>query len=244
MATGYADSNPDQQARAEYEWPAVRGLLPGVSGKRVLDAGCGSGYYSAWLAERGAEVVGIDASEEMVAEAADRYGDVAEFRVADLREPLDAAADDVFADESFDLVVSQLALEHVEDWTTPMSEFARVLNPGGRLVISCDHPFTTYFVIEHEEPEIGSADATEADYYEVERYNRVWGGGRGTDGDRIEIPCFRRSLRGVVGPMFEAGFVVENLREPRPPETDGPLAYFQDHTPRFLVVRARKAEGR
>lgn len=231
MAAGYAESNPQQRAREEYEWPAVRSLLPDVTGLRVLDAGCGSGYYSAWLAEQGAEVVGVDASEAMIAEATDRYGDRATFLVADLREPHDA-----FEAQSFDLVVSQLVLEHVEDWRTPMAEFERVLRPGGRLVVSCDHPFTTYFVIEHEDPEIGSADATEADYYQVERYDRVWGEGD----DRIEIPCYRRSLRGVLGPVFEAGFVLEDLREPRPPETDGPLAYFESHTPRFLVVRAKK----
>jgi ubiquinone/menaquinone biosynthesis C-methylase UbiE len=232
IATGYAESNPEYPAREEYEWPAVRSALPEVSGKRVLDAGCGSGYYSAWLAERGAEVVGVDASEEMIAEATDRHGDAATFRVADLREPLDA-----FEDGSFDLVVSQLALEHVEDWETPMAEFARLLAPGGRLVVSCDHPFTTYFVIEHEEPEVGSADATAADYYETERYNRVWGEGE----DRIEIPCYRRPLRGVLEPVFETGLVLEDLREPKPPETDGPLSYFESHTPRFLVLRARKA---
>ena len=94
IATGYADSNPDQRARAEYEWPAVRDLLPDVSGKRVLDAGCGSGYYAARLAEQRAEVVGVDASEAMIAEATDRYGDAATFLVADLREPLDDFKDD------------------------------------------------------------------------------------------------------------------------------------------------------
>lgn len=238
IAAGYAESNPHQQAREEYEWPAVRDLLPDVAGKRVLDAGCGSGYYAAWMAERGAEVVGVDASEAMIAEATDRYGDAVTdsggevtFQQADLRKPLDD-----FEDEHFDLVVSQLTLEHVEDWSRPNAEFHRLLTPGGRLVVSCDHPFTTYFVIEHEDPEIGSAEAVEADYYEVERYNRVWG-----DGEyRIEIPVYRRSLRGVVGPVFEAGFVLEDFREPRPPETDGLLAYFESHTPRFLVVRARK----
>lgn len=232
MAAGYAESNPQEQALAEYEWPTVRELLPDVSGLRILDAGCGSGYYSAWLAERGAEVVGVDASEAMIAEAKERYGEAATFLVADLREPLDA-----FEDESFDLVVSQLTLEHIADWRTPMVEFHRLLTPGGRLVVSCDHPFTTYFVIEHEDPEIGSADATEANYYEVEEYNRVWWEGE----DRIEIPCYRRSLRGVLGPIFEAGFVLEDLREPKPPETDGPLTYFESHTPRFLALRARKS---
>lgn len=232
MAVAYAESNPHQKARESYEWPTVRDLLPDVDGSRVLDAGCGSGFYSRWLADQGATVDGIDASQAMVAEARERYGEAASFHRSDLREPLP------FDDGRFDLVVSQLALEHVEDWHDPMAEFERVLAPAGRLVVSCDHPFTTYFVIEHEPPEVGSADADSADYYATERYNRVWGEG----GDRTEMPCYRRPLAGILGPLFETGFLLEALREPAPLEPDGPHEYFAEHTPRFLAFRAR-ADG-
>jgi len=229
MAAEYAETNPDEQARESYEWPTVRDLLPAVDGLCVLDAGCGSGYYAQWLAEQGADVVGIDASSEMLEQARARYGDEADFQVADLRGPLP------FDDGSFDLVVSQLTLEHVEDWGSPTAEFARVLAPGGRLVLSCDHPFTTYFVIDHEPPSVGSADANAADYYEVERYHRVWGEGD----DRTELPCYRRPLSGVLDPLFEAGFVLEDLSEPAPLDPTGPHEFFEANTPRFLAVRAR-----
>ncbi|MDY6765137.1 MAG: class I SAM-dependent methyltransferase [Halobacteria archaeon] len=231
-AESYAEKNHSADARERYEWPAVRQALPELKDKRILDAGCGSGYYSAWMARRGAEVVGVDASKEMVEVATDLYGDVARFRHADLREPLDG-----FDDGEFDLVVSQLTLEHIEDWTLPMNEFARVLNDEGELVVSCDHPFTTYFVIEHEPSEIGSPDIDNANYYDVEGYNRVWGEGD----DRIEIPCYRRSLEDVFAPVFGAGLAVDEILEPLPKTEDNRfLEYFKDETPRFLVFRAHK----
>jgi SAM-dependent methyltransferase len=226
MAASYAETNPDQPARAGYEWPSVREALPDLAGKRVLDAGCGSGHYSAWLAERGASVVGIDASEAMVGEARERHGDAAEFRVADLRDPLP------FADGAFDLVVSQLTLEHLRDWDPVVAEFARVLSAGGEVVASLDHPFTTYFVIDHEPSEIGSATAEAADYYEIERYERDWG--------EVTMPAHRRPLREVVRPFVEAGFALTDLREPRPGTGVEHHEYFEEHTPRFLIIRATK----
>ena len=235
MAEGYADSNPHAPAREGYEWPAVRKLLPNVDGKRVLDAACGPGFYSARLAERGGEVVGIDASEAMVAEATRRYGDVVTFQQADLREPV---AD--LEPGSFDLVVCQLALEHVADWEPVAANFARLLDDRGRLVVSTDHPFTTYFVIEHEPPEIGAADADTADYYAVERYDRIWGEGD----DAVSMPFYRRSLQGTLDPLLDAGFVLEALEEPRPQVEDENLAYFDERTPRFLALRARKVSGK
>lgn len=226
IAESYAESNPEQAARANYEWPAVRDTLPTIDGKTVLDAGCGSGYYSAWLADQGATVVGIDASEEMLTEARTRHGHAAEFQQVDLREPLP------FDDASFDLVVSQLTLEHIEDWDSVTAEFARILDDLGEVVASMDHPFTTYFVIDQEPPDIGSANSQAANYYEIERYERDWGD--------VSMPVYRRSLREIVAPFFDAGFVLTDLREPRPEPVIELHEYFKENTPRFLVLRAQK----
>jgi len=231
VAEDYAESNPGAAARAGYEWPAVRATLPDLDGLDVLDAACGSGHYAAWMADRGAEVVGFDASVAMVRAARERHGDSTEFLRADLRGPLP------FRDAAFDLVVCQLALEHVRDWRPTVREFARALRDGGRVVLSCDHPFTTYHVIEHEPPEVGNADAESADYYAVERFDRVWGPGE----ERVEVPVYRRPLSEVTAPLFEAGFVLEGLEEPTPEVETDHLDYFAERTPRFLVVRARLA---
>lgn len=228
-AESYAETNPPSEPRAGYEWPMVDTLLPDVDGYRVLDAGTGSGHYASILADRGAEVVGVDASPAMIAVAREQHGEAAAFLRADLREslPFDAG--------SFDLVVCQLTLEHVRDWDPVAIEFARVLTADGGLVISTDHPFSTYFVIEHEPPEIGAAEAGSADYYAVERYDRNWN----HDDQPLLVPFYRRPLREVVRPLFDAGFVLEDLREPAPDSDDAFIGYFDDETPRFLGLRAR-----
>jgi len=119
------------------EEPVVLELIGDVAGLDVLDAACGTGRYALPLAEAGARVSGVDASEEMLAHAgqkADGRGLTLDLRAADLRSlPHD--------DESFDLVLCALALCHVPDLSPTMREFSRVLRPGGRVVISDFHPF-------------------------------------------------------------------------------------------------------
>ncbi|HWS27165.1 MAG TPA: class I SAM-dependent methyltransferase [Xanthomonadales bacterium] len=101
-------------------------------GKRVLDAACGEGYGSALLARAGAQVLGVDISADTVAHARARYADIAclDFEQADV------TALDHLADASFDLIVSFETLEHVQAQERMVAGFARLLAPGGRLLIS------------------------------------------------------------------------------------------------------------
>jgi ubiquinone/menaquinone biosynthesis C-methylase UbiE len=119
------------------EEPVVLALIGDVAGLDVLDAACGTGRYALLLAEAGARVSGLDGSEEMLAHARRKAAarDVAlDLRTGDLSAL-------PFEDESFDLVLSALALCHVPDLSPVMAEFARVLRHGGRLIISDFHPF-------------------------------------------------------------------------------------------------------
>ena len=77
-------------------------LAGDVSGRRVLDAGCGAGAMSAALHDRGAVVTGIDASAGMLDHASQRLGDEVDLRQADLNDPLP------FNDSSFDDVIASL----------------------------------------------------------------------------------------------------------------------------------------
>ncbi|MFP5291285.1 MAG: class I SAM-dependent methyltransferase, partial [Actinomycetes bacterium] len=117
-----------------YARPAVLDLLGDVAGRRILDAGCGSGPLIAELGERGASVAGFDASPEMIRLARDRLGDEADLRVADLTRPLP------YDDGTFDDAVAMLVLHYLEDWSRPLAELRRVLRPGGRLVVVVNHP--------------------------------------------------------------------------------------------------------
>lgn len=229
FAESYADHNPRSAPRADYEWPGVEAVLPPLENRLVLDAACGSGYYAAEFADRGATVIGIDASPGMLAEAQRRYGTDIDVIRSDLRTGLPIPTDTV------DVVVCQLAFDHIRNWTPILESFARVLTPGGHFVLSIDHPFTTYFVIDHEPDDIGNAQATDADYYQTERYTKTWG----SDDDAPTMPMYRRPLAAITQPLFDAGFSIDALKEPRPTVDSEPLNYFDERTPRFLVVRAR-----
>jgi len=243
--------------RAQVLWPTLDELLPDLDGKRVLDAGCGDGTHAAALADRGAEVVGVDASAGMVETARERYGDRVAFRRADLTEGLDLLDDD-----SFDLVLCQHVLSHVPDLEPVATAFARLLRPGGSVVLSTHHPFHEYLVVREESyPDTRAIDgldavpAVDADarpaYAEAERYDLYWGGrvpdrdAADTDGDEPEPTTFhRRPLDTLTGPLFDAGFALTGLREPDLSERldDERLAAVSDlldRPPRSLCLRAR-----
>ena len=141
LSEGYAKWAPEYDAEANplipLEEPVVLELIGDVAGKDVLDAACGTGRYAFLLAQSGARVCGLDASEEMLAEArrkAEQLGLSVDLRLGDVaRLP--------FSDDSFDLAICALAFCHLPDIRPAVAELARVLRPRGRLIVSDFHPF-------------------------------------------------------------------------------------------------------
>jgi SAM-dependent methyltransferase len=111
--------------------PVLATMLEGLPAGRALDAACGTGRLTELLVERGDDVVGVDQSPEMLDVARDRFPD-ATFHVGDMRQlPLE--------DASVDLAISGLAFAHLPDLAPAFAELARVLRPGGHLVVSDAH---------------------------------------------------------------------------------------------------------
>jgi SAM-dependent methyltransferase len=136
LGTGYQEwsATYDQPLRLfPIEEPPMRAVIETLPPGTVLDAGCGTGRYSIVLADRGHEVIGVDQSGAML-DIARKKLPSGDFREGDLTAlPLPG--------RSVDAVVCALALVHVPDVASTLREFARVLRPGGRLVISDVHPF-------------------------------------------------------------------------------------------------------
>ncbi|MEV0446870.1 class I SAM-dependent methyltransferase [Streptomyces sp. NPDC050600] len=195
FAEAYAAENEHSLVNAYYERPAMTALAGDVAGRRILDAGCGSGPLTAALRDHGAAVTGVDASAGMLALARRRLGADAALHVADLRDPLP------FADGAFDDVVASLVLHYLEDWGPTLAEFRRVLRPGGRLIASVDHPFVAYTIRERR-----------PDYFATTSYTFDWLLG----GQPAPMRFWRKPLHAMTDAFTAAGFRVTGISEPQP----------------------------
>lgn len=203
------------------EHPAMRKQLGVVEGFHILDAGCGPGFLSHHLYQKGAErVVSFDISPKMIELAKNRIGERANCVVADMAKPLT-----FLRDEEFDLIVSSLAIDYVYDWSIPLAEFFRVLKRKGRLVFSIQHPLGAYNWYKPK-------SAFGVQY--VESYWRDFGG------EPVKVPDYYRSFAEVVNPLLKAGFRFNEIVETKPvPELKDlqPDRYKKyEHKATFMVI--------
>lgn len=120
------------------EWPDLRAQLPDLRGRKVVDLGCGYGWFCRWAAENGAaDVLGIDVSRRMLdrAEAMTSHAAIT-YRNADL-ETIE------LPEATFDLAYSSLAFHYVENLPRLLRVIHSALVPGGKLVFSIEHPIFT-----------------------------------------------------------------------------------------------------
>ena len=169
-----------------------------MAGRRVLDAGCGSGQLFAALRDRGAIVSGFDASAGMLELARRRLGADADLRVADLADPLP------FPDDSFDDVVASLVLHYLRDWGPTLAELRRVLKSGGRLIVSVDHPIAINVMHRLTGPR--------PDYFETHKWTEEWTLG----GQTAQVSRWNRPLHAMTDAFTSAGFRISVISEPQP----------------------------
>jgi ubiquinone/menaquinone biosynthesis C-methylase UbiE len=200
FAEAYSAENETSLLNAYYERPATLALAGDVAGRRILDAGCGSGPLSAALRDRGAVVTGLDSSAGMLELARRRLGDDADLHLADLGRPLP------FPDGAFDDVVASLVLHYLEDWTAPLAELRRVLRPGGRLIASVDHPLQGHPLVRP------GADYWATYQHPVEVTT--------SSGQSFVLTYWHRPLPAMISAFTTAGFRITAIDEPLPaPDT-------------------------
>lgn len=192
FAESYARQNETGLFNAHYAQPAMIDLAGDVSGRRILDAGCGAGPLAAALRERGAQVTGFDSSAAMVALAQRRLGPDTKLLVADLAEPLPFGAGE------FDDAVVSLVLHYLEDWSGPLAELHRVVRPGGRLILAVNHPVIRPVVYPDE------------DYFATSPYTEDYT----FDGQTVYLTFWHRPLHAMTDAFTRAGFRISVISEP------------------------------
>lgn len=159
----------------------------GLADRDVIEIGCGTGWNTQWLAERGKSVLALDFSTEMLRHAQARVrSSHVRFVQHDVRSawPL--------AEASVDLVVATLVLEHTEHLDSLFAESARVLRSGGELFLCELHPMR-------------QLQGHQAEFT------------RSETGERVRVPAFRHDTSEYVNAGVRAGFDLVHMGEWRDP---------------------------
>lgn len=207
FAEAYTAENEASLHNGYYCRPAILELAGDVAGRRVLDAGCGSGPIASALRDRGAIVAGLDSSAGMLELARRRLGPGADLHLADLASPLP------FGDGTFDDVIAALVLHYLKDWTGPLAELRRVLRPGGRLIVAVDHPFAIELA--------QRAQGGKPGYFETRSWTEEWTYG----GHSFPMTFWHRPLHAMSDAFTAAGFRIAVISEPDT-APDTPLELF------------------
>ncbi len=123
--------------------PNLLRLLEPMAGKRVLDIGCGSGFFAASVAKMGAgEVVGVDVGPELIAKAKAAVEAVGAAGAACASAFYVTSADDlsVVKESEFDVALMVLSLQNIERYQAAVAEAGKKLRKGGRLILILNHP--------------------------------------------------------------------------------------------------------
>jgi ubiquinone/menaquinone biosynthesis C-methylase UbiE len=220
--------------RTELTNPAVLDAVGDCSGSRLLDAGCGEGYLSRMFAERDAQVDGIDSSPSLVEAAraaSSPETDRIDYHIGDV-----TCMD--FDGESFDIVVCNHLLNDLPAPVDAISEFYRVLKPGGRLVILMLHPCFYGFRVR------SAKDSTRlpvSDYFTARRAEQPFN----VAGILSPAPVtvYVRSLEYYFEAIMSTGFRITSLREPHPSDEQLQDEWWQQKfsVPLFLLITAGKS---
>ena len=215
------------------EQPIVFDLVGDVSGKSVLDIGCGYGAMTVKLADAGASrAVGLDVSEMMVGKAKiENPRDNIEYKI------LSAEALDELGD-SFDVIVSCLAIHYIEDLDKLFRDVYARLNKGGELVFSMEHPMYTASksAQKWERDENGAVIGFTTDNYGDEGVRHI---------EWLEkvITKYHHKTETVINALIKSGFILDRVLEPSPSEElmrRVPKTVHELHRPAYLVVKCHK----
>lgn len=213
------------------EWPAIQQMLPPLSGLRVVDLGCGYGWFCRWASDQGAaQVSGLDISSRMLERAREMSeGQDIDYRCADLQ-TLTLPAN------GCELVYSSLALHYLPDVAPLFATVYQALTPGGTLLFSAEHPVYTAPLRQGWQEDAEGQKSWPVSHYQQE-------------GERISnwfadgVKKQHRKLASWINLLVAAGFVIEHLDEWGPTAAQiaaQPGLGEEKERPMIFLLRARK----
>jgi len=213
------------------EWPAIRAMLPDLTGKRIIDMGCGFGWFARWARQHGAaSVLGLDLSERMIARAkADTADPAIEYKIADL-EMLE------LSDASFDFAYSALTFHYIADFERLVRMVHRSLTPGSHFVFTVEHPIYMAATHPHWETDEDGRKTWPVNSYALE-------GERRTDWFAKGVLKYHRRIATTLNALIGCGFAIRHVGEFAPTAeqvAQTPTLAEELERPMMLLVSAQR----
>jgi len=213
------------------EWPAIRAMLPGLAGKRVVDLGCGFGWFARWAREHGAATVfGLDLSEKMIARARAATTDPAiEYRIANL-ETIE------LPEAAFDFAYSALTFHYIQDFVRLVRQIYGALTQGSSFVFTIEHPI--YMAAAHPR---WFVDEDGRKTWPVNHYATE--GERRTDWFARGVLKYHRRLGTTLNTLVDEGFAVRKVVEFAPTAeqiAEQPILAEELERPMMLLISAQR----
>lgn len=213
------------------EWPAIQAVLPNLKGQRVVDLGCGFGWFARWARTQGASsVLGLDLSENMLSKArADTTDTAIHYTRTDL-ETLD------LPEAKFELAYSSLAIHYIQDFPRLVRTVFQTLTSGAHFVFTIEHPI---YMASTRPAWLRREDGTTTwpvDNYAVE-------GPRSTDWLAKGVVKHHRTLGTTLNTLIGSGFTIRHVQEwhPTPDQiTKQPTLAEEMDRPLLVLISAQR----
>ncbi len=211
------------------EWHQLKPLFPPLQGKTVLDLGCGYGWHCKFAADQGAiQVLGLDLSQKMINKAKRRNGsNQIQYRVCGIEEY-------EYPENTWDCVVSNLALHYIEHIETVFQKVHSTLKPQGTFIFNIEHPVFTAGVGQ----DWIYSEAHAPMYWPVDDYFKP--GERSTRFLGCDVVKQHHTLTQILMGLLNNGFELEAVEEAEPPEEMLDIPGMKDELrrPMMLLVKA------
>ncbi|QFY60726.1 class I SAM-dependent methyltransferase [Rhizobium grahamii] len=213
------------------EWESIRAVLPELAGKRIVDLGCGFGWFARYATAQNAKsVLGLDISERMIDRARRETATASvRYEIADL-ETLELPS------ASFDLAYSSLAFHYIEDFGRLATTIYNALVAGGDFVFTIEHPI----YMAPAKP-AWTVDGEGRRIWPLDGYSRE--GARTTDWLAKGVVKYHRTLGTTLNTLIAKGFSIRHVEEWRP--SDEQLGTHPEWSeemdrPMFLLIAAQR----
>jgi SAM-dependent methyltransferase len=223
IALHYSKTVDQKSIHIYYERPNLISLLPSdLNNLKILDLGCGSGWYAEYLTNKGAHVTAIDNSPTMINLTKQRVQARCEVYLADLNNPLD-----FLENETFDIIIAPLVIHYIADWKVLFCELSKKLKSNGVFIFSTHNPYIEYQLFDLK------------NYFEKVKIVDEW-----ENVGKVEF--YHHTLHELSEAINIADLVIERMLEPQPliemKTVDLKLYTKLTSSPWFLFVKAIKKD--